>query len=114
MTISPTTPPLPLTEAELCGWLGSALPGERLVYHRGHLALDGSPSARRLGERERAALLRLAGRARGLAEQGLAHLVQERHGPDDYSYILVARPKPRARRALSAQVSVASVTGARS
>ena len=30
------------------------------------------------------------------AEQGLVHLVQERTGPDQFAYIAVARPKPKA------------------
>ncbi|WP_188311933.1 hypothetical protein [Salinarimonas soli] len=98
MTISSTNPALPLTEMELCSWLGSALPGERLVYHRGHLALDCSPTTARLSEQERSALQRLARRALQLADKGLVCLLQQRHGPDDYSYILVACPKRSGRR----------------
>jgi hypothetical protein len=34
---------------------------------------------------------RLARRAWWAAEQGLVHLVQRRNGPDDFSYLAVAR-----------------------
>lgn len=84
---------LRLNEPELCAWLGQATPGEVLEYHRGFLALDRYPFMSRLSDRERAELIRLSKRAFWAAEQGLAHLVQHRHGPDDYSYLVVARPR---------------------
>jgi hypothetical protein len=37
----------------------------------------------------------MANRAWRLAEAGLAHLVQRRHGFEDYEYVLIARPRPR-------------------
>ncbi|WP_135470949.1 hypothetical protein [Crenalkalicoccus roseus] len=85
----------PLSEAALCAWLGAAAPGERLAYHRGFLARDLSPLTQLLPDAERLALLRLANRAWALAEAGLAHLLQRRHGYEDYEYLLVARPRPR-------------------
>ena len=91
----PNAPSAPLTEAALCAWLGAAAPGERLAYHRGFLARDTSPLTQLLPDAERRALLRLASRAWALAEAGLAHLVQRRHGEEDYSYLIVARPRPR-------------------
>ena len=36
-----------------------------------------------------------ASRALKLAEAGLLHLVQRRHGFEDFAYVAVARPKPR-------------------
>ena len=41
----------------------------------------------------RAALGLLGSRAHDLAERGLVHLVQHRHGPEDYSYFAVARAR---------------------
>jgi hypothetical protein len=84
-----------LTEIEFCGWLGQAGPGDMIEYYRGFLALDSMPAARRLGERECAELLKLARRALWAAEQNLAHLVQRRNGPDDFSYLAVARIRPK-------------------
>ncbi|HEY6992658.1 MAG TPA: hypothetical protein VH397_03020 [Xanthobacteraceae bacterium] len=49
----------------------------------------------RLVERERAELVRLARRAWLASERKLIHLVQRRHGPHDYSYLAIVRPKPR-------------------
>jgi hypothetical protein len=82
------------TETELCGWIGQAAPGEALEYYRGFLAMDKFSQAKRLTERERAELVRLARRAWCASEQKLIHLVQRRHGADDYSYLAIARPKP--------------------
>ena len=35
----------------------------------------------------------LGNRAQDLAERGLVHLVQLRHGTEDYSYFAIARPR---------------------
>ena len=85
----------PLTEAALCKWLGAAAPGDTLTYHRGALARQICPQLECLPEAKRAALQRLAARARKLAELGLADLVQRHHGYEDYSYIIIARHRPR-------------------
>ncbi len=83
------------TEAGLCRWVGQAKPGEILVYHRGFLAVDASdPGA---SERQRQDLLRVASRARSLAAQGVVHLLQRRHGPNDFAYLLVVRSHPANR-----------------
>jgi hypothetical protein len=87
---------LPLTEVDLCRWLGQAAPGDWLTYHRGFLALDCDRTTGRLVERERAELLCVARRALSAAQAGQAHLVQHRNGHDDFSYVLVARPRSRA------------------
>jgi hypothetical protein len=89
-----------VTEAELCRWVGTALPGHRLVYHRGVLCRDRETTAPGLNDREANELRRVARRALSLAKDGFAHLVQHRHGPDDYSYLLIARPKPQTNRGL--------------
>ena len=84
-----------LTEIELCGWIGQALPGDVLEYHRGFLALDVTAVALHIPPKVREELARTAGRAMRACEQGLVHLVQRRNGKDDFSYLAIARPKPR-------------------
>jgi hypothetical protein len=85
----------PLTEIELCRWVGQAAPGDILEYYRGFLALDIARQSTHLPERERAELARVARRAWWAAERGLIHLVQRRHRSGDYSYLAIARPKPK-------------------
>jgi len=88
-------PARPLSEIELCAWVAQAAPGEVLEYHRGLLAFDRTAFGKFKDTPARAALDQLASRAYALAEQGLIHLVQRRHGPDDFSYLAIARPKPK-------------------
>jgi hypothetical protein len=85
----------PLTDVALCKWLGAAAPGDCITYHRGFLARDISPLTQMLPEPDRVALMRLAGRAWKLADADLAHLLQRRHGDEDYEYLIVARRRPR-------------------
>ncbi|MBF0562272.1 MAG: hypothetical protein HQL37_09680 [Alphaproteobacteria bacterium] len=93
VTLSPVR--LPITETSLCAWLGQAAPGDTLTYHRGALAHDRTSYASRIPEAERIELVRTSRRALWAFGRGLVHLVQRRHGEDDYSYILVARPRSR-------------------
>lgn len=51
----------------------------------------------------------MARRAFLASETGLVHLVQRRHGPEDYSYLAVARPKPRHARAALSSLLLAEV-----
>src|SRR5690242_3997327 len=95
--ITPTSRLL-ITELDLCGWIGQVVPGDSREYWRGHLALDRVPRSGRLPEKDRLELIRVSGRALWAAERGLVHLVQQRHGPDDYSYICIARPRPKSER----------------
>ena len=76
----------PMGEMEFLGWLGQAQPGEVLVYHRGFLAVDRHWAGG-------GALDRLADRAAWAAEHGLADLLQRRHGPEDLSYLAIARQR---------------------
>jgi hypothetical protein len=85
-----------LSEIEFCAWVAQAVAGDRLEYHRGFLACDIVPSISNLAANERTELSKLGSRAFWAAEQGLVHLVQERVGPDQFAYIAVARPKPKA------------------
>ena len=82
-----------IKEIDLCTWLGQAAPGDILEYHRGFLALDGTPQASRLDDQARRELVRVGRRAFWAAEQGIVHLAQRRFGPDDYSYLAIARPR---------------------
>ena len=84
-----------LTEIELCAWVAQAEPGAVLEYHRGYLALDRTAFGRLGDTPARGALGLLGNRAHDLAERGLVHLVQHRHGPEDYSYFAVARSRSR-------------------
>ena len=94
MSCSPATAPR-IDEIGFCAWVAQAAPGEVLVYHRGFLALDRTAFGRVSDPRARSALSQLGSRAHDLAERGLVHLVQHRHGPDDYSYVAIARPRRR-------------------
>lgn len=87
----------PLTETMFCTWFGAAVPGDRIVYHRGFLAVDASPLTSKVPDAERRALLRVAERALQLAQDGLVHLVQRRMGDGDFTYLAVARPRARSR-----------------
>jgi hypothetical protein len=84
-----------LTEIELCAWVAQAEPGAVLEYHRGFLALDRTSFGGLKDTPARVALAQLGARAHDLAERGLVHLVQHRHGPEDYSYLAIARPRAR-------------------
>ena len=83
----------PLKETAFCAWLGQASPGDALVYHRGLLALDASINSQTHKSDARHELARVARRAWWAAKQGLVHLVQRRNGPDDFSYIAIARAR---------------------
>jgi hypothetical protein len=82
-----------LSEIELCAWIAQAEPSAVLEYHRGYLALDRTPFGRFGNTPARAALAQLGSRAHDLAERCLVHLVQLRHGAEDYSYLAIARPR---------------------
>ena len=85
-----------ITDIDLYAWIAQAEVGDALIYHRGFLVVDADKSVSTLPTDRRLALRRLADAAFRAAEQGLVHLVQERTGPDQFAYIAVARPKPKA------------------
>jgi len=95
-TITTIRPKAPLTEIQFCAWVAQALPGDRLEYHRGFLVLDTFSGLSKLGDNERNELRLLGTRAFWTEAQGLVHLVQERLGPDLFSYLAIARPKTRS------------------
>jgi len=94
----------PISETDLCRWLGSAAPGDVFEYYRGFLALDASPVLSRMPEAQRRAVAGIGNRAAWAAAHDLAHLLQRRNGPDDFSYLIVARRRPR-----NAPVALASL-----
>jgi hypothetical protein len=75
--------------------VAQAAPGAVLEYHRGYLALDRTGFGHLGDSPARAALSLLGSRAHDLAERGLVHLVQHRHGPEDYSYYAVVRARSK-------------------
>lgn len=91
-----------LDAIQLCAWIAQASPGDTLEYHRGFLALDASIDGQTPKSDARHELGRVARRAWWAAEQGLVHLVQRRNGPDDFTYLAIARPRPKE---LSASLS---------
>jgi hypothetical protein len=85
----PRRPMLMVTLAEFEAWYRSAQIGEALEYHRGFLAMDRALGSR-LSEERRKELDRVAHAVMDMAGAGHVHLIQRRHGPDDYSYMVVA------------------------
>lgn len=99
---SPASGPLP--ETAFCAWVVQAAPGDRLEYYQGFLVVDAFPALGGLPEQERQALVRLASRAFWAAEHGLVHLVQERIGPERFSYLAIARPRTKAATAKISEI----------
>ncbi len=89
-----TRPLKPITEISLCSWLSQAAHGDVLEYHRGFLAVDRMPFGNPMAPEAREELARTSARAMRLAERGFVHLVQRRLGPDRFSYLAIARPRP--------------------
>ena len=94
--------PRPLDDVEFCAWVGQAVPGDRLEYHRGFLGIDAMRGISTLPEPERRRVAGLAAAALRAFEAGFVHLVQARLGPDRFAYIAVARPRPTAAPASAA------------
>ena len=102
------TPVLFTDEDALCDWIANAVPGAVMIYYRGHLAYDRMPSTAVFSNPDRKRLIAVAKRALQAAEDGLIHLVQRRHGSQDYSYIAI-----KARSRLSGRVIPAGATAGR-
>jgi hypothetical protein len=79
-----------VTEIELLRWLGQAKRGEQLTYHHGFLAVDRIPILGRLSESGARELSRVASLAWRSQQTGIAHLLQRRLGPNNFSYVIVA------------------------
>lgn len=87
--------PRPLTDIEFCAWIGQAVPGDQLEYHRGFLGVDTTAVISTLPETDRRRLGALASAAHRAFDAALVHLVQVRLGPDRFAYLAIARTKPR-------------------
>ena len=79
-------------------WLKIARTGNSIEYHRGHLCIDrqqkfdapdNAPE-----NKARAVLHELATRALRASDRGLVHLVQRRHGREDFSYLAIKARTP--------------------
>ena len=84
-----------LSDVAFCAWIGQAMPGDRLEYHRGFLGIDTTAEISTLPEADRRRLAALADAAHRAFEAGLVHLVQVRLATDRFAYLAIARPKPR-------------------
>ena len=107
-TITTARPKSPLTEIQFCAWVAQALPGDRLEYHRGHLAVDADKVTSDLDLNARAELACLRDRAFWSETAGLVHLVQQRLGPDCFAYLAIARPKTSRTARAVAQLAEAA------
>jgi len=87
--------PVPVDDVALAHWLKTARPGERLVYHVGHLGFDRSPTSN-LPRARRESLVRVADRALALAESGCLVLAQQRVADGCIAYLAIM---PGCRRA---------------
>ena len=98
-----------ITEIELCAWLAQADPDDVLEYYRGLLAVDRAPYGQPMSAKDRFALGLLGDRAMRLADHGFVHLLQRRLGPDNFSYLAIARPRPRTSPVLLSSLLLAEV-----
>lgn len=87
--------PIPVDENALAHWLKTARPGDRLVYHIGHLGFDRS-AASGLARARRETLVRVANRALAMAESGCLLLTQQRVAVGRIAYLAIM---PGCRRA---------------
>ena len=107
-TITTVRPKSPLTEIQFCAWVAQALPGDRLEYHRGYLAVDADKVTSDLDPNARAELACLRDRAFWSETAGLVHLVQQRLEPDRFAYLAIARPKASRTARAVAQLAEAA------
>ena len=84
-----------ITEAELCGWIEKANPGDSLEYYRGFVARDLDPEVGLSSPDLRRQLKQVARRALWAQSHDLIFLVQRRHADSVFGYWAIARPKPR-------------------
>jgi len=82
-------------EPALAHWLRTAKPGDRLVYHVGHLSFDRTPVSA-LPRARRETLARVADRAMAMAENGCLVLAQQRLEDGGIAYLAIM---PSCRRA---------------
>lgn len=98
--VNDVPPPQRLNAVEFCAWLSQAEPGDVLEYHRGFLIVDRMPARKGHADTRSAQLDLLAKSAMRAAEYDLVLLVQRRNGPSDFSYLAVARKRPKKNPAI--------------
>lgn len=76
---------------EIRAWLANAAVGEAMTYFRGFLALAREDGGRMPGAADTPRLIEVANVLWMAAQHGRVHLVQVRHGVEDYTYLAVAR-----------------------
>jgi hypothetical protein len=84
-----------VSDEEVRQWLQEAKPGQVLHYFRGFLARAADGRHQLLREVECQDVARFAGRLWRAAHHKRVHLVQRRHGPEDFTYIAIARERPQ-------------------
>jgi len=84
-----------ISEVDLSAWVAKAKPQDTLEYYRGFLAIDRTRFGEPMSREERRGLVQIGIRAMRLADAGLVHLVQRRLGPDRFSYLAIACPRPK-------------------
>ena len=97
-----------ISEIQFCAWVAQAIPGDRLDYHRGYLAVDADKVTSDLDPNARAELACLRDRAFWSETAGLVHLVQQRLGQDRFVYLAIARPKTTRTERAVAQLAEAA------
>ena len=88
LSAAPVIRSLAIRERAFLAWRDQARPGDRLVYHQGHLGADRAAGSA-LPEALRRELGRIADRAMALARAGHLQLVQQRRGADMTAYLAV-------------------------
>ena len=95
MPVPTILPKLMMSDIDFLAWIGQAMPGDRLEYHRGFLGIDTTAVISSLPEPDRCRLAAVASAAQRAFQADLVHLVQSRLGPDRFAYLAIARTKPR-------------------
>ena len=80
-----------ITVREIHTWLANARAGEAITYFRGSLALAREEGGEMPGEANTRHLIEVADYLWKAAQHGRVHLVQIRHGHEDYTYVAVAQ-----------------------
>jgi hypothetical protein len=84
-----------VSDEEVRQWLQEAKPGQALQYFRGFLARAANGLHQSLRDVECEEVARVADRLWRAAHHKRVHLVQLRHGPEDFTYIAIARERPQ-------------------
>lgn len=86
-----------LDERAFLSWIDQAAPGERVVYHEGHLGFDRAFRISSFPEPVRGELDRVAGLAMTLADAGRLVLAQRRIAEDRVAYLAIMAARSRTK-----------------